>query len=274
MAADLEDEELFVDELPERAEETVEGTRNTEAPEHETLEDELEITIEGETPASVGADSDLVRKLRAEIKERDQRLKTYEAPKPIDVGEKPTLEGAGYDEAEFETQLLAWSQRKARADEQVKAAQRQTEENNRAWQAELQAFETKKAALGAKDFEAAEETVVSAMNQIQQAVIIKAAQDPAKVIYALGRHPERLKVLAAMQDPIKLAVAIAKLEGQITVNNRRAIEPEAKVRGSAPLSRGEDKVLAKLEAEFEKTGDRTAIMQYKRKLREQSGARK
>lgn len=260
----LEDEELFVE--PQADDQS--GAHEPEAPEPD--DDDLEITIEGEdAPAAAGHDSDLVRKLRAEIKERDQRLKTYEAPKPVEIGPKPTLESAEYDEDKFETQLLAWNQRKAKADEEVKAAQSQKEEANRSWQGELQAFERGKSALGAKDFDAAEETLVSTMNQVQQAVIIKAASTPeaaAKIVYALGRHPERLKALAAIQDPIKLAVAIAKLEGQITVNTRRAApEPESRVRGSAPLSRTTDKALEKMEADAAKDPnyDRGKIRRYK-----------
>lgn len=267
---DLEDKDLFVEPEADEGQSAV----HEEPPEHEDPEDELEITIEGEEPAKPGADSDLVRKLRAEIKDRDQRLKSYEKPKPIDIGPEPTLEGVGYDEAEYKTQLLAWNERASAAKAAERTAAQKREEADRSWQGELQVFATKKAALGAKDFDDSEEAVVSAMDQVQQAVIIKAAQDPAKVIYALGRHPERLKALAEITDPIKLAVAIAKLEGQITVNNRRAIEPETKVRGSAPLSRGEDKTLAKLEADAEKTGDRTAVIKYNRQLREQPSRRK
>jgi hypothetical protein len=83
---------------------------------------------------------------------------------------------------------------------------------------------------------------------MQQAIVIKAADDSAKVIYALGRHPEKLKTLAAIKDPIKFAVAISKLEGTLKVTTRRkAAEPDEGVRGDAPLSVGADKELARLE---------------------------
>lgn len=264
----LEDEELFV------APEADDTGHQAEAPEHDDPDDDLEITIEGEEAPKPGADSDLVRKLRAEIKERDQRLKGYEQPKPVTVGPKPKLEDFEYDEAKYDDALLAWNTESAKAKDAEKAEQTQRETANRSWQQDLQAFENGKSDLGVKDFDASEEAVVSTMSQVQQAVIVKAASTPqaaAKIVYALGKHPDRLKALAAIEDPIKLAVAIAKLEGQITVNTRgRAPEPDSKVRGSASLARGEDKVLAKLEAEADRTGDRTKVVQHKRKMREQA----
>lgn len=260
---DPEDEDLFV--APEVGYDAAVGENLDDEPPES---DELEITIEGEeAPKPAGADSDLVRKLRAEIRERDNRLKTYEAPKTVEIGPKPTFEDCEYDNDKYDEALLQWNQRKSAADNEAKAAAKQREESNRSWQAELQAFETKKAALGAKDFDAAEEAFVSTMSQIQQAVVLQASSDPAKVVYALGKHPEQLAALAAIQNPIKLTLAVAALEGKITVNNRRAPpEPESRVRGSAPLSRAVDKTMERLEKEAEKTGDRTAVRQYRQKL--------
>lgn len=240
-------------------------------------EDEVLVTFGDEAaPASnEGQDSGLVRKLRAEIRDRDARLAELakpSAPQVVEVGEKPTLESCDYDEDTFETALDAWKDRKRQAEEAKTQAQRDAQANQAAWAEEMADFGRKKAALKVRDFEAAEEEVVAGLSQTQQAIVIKASSDAAKVIYALGKHPAKLATLAAIQDPIKFAVAVSKLEGtlKVTTGNRTAPAPEGIVRGSAPISRQTDKHLQRLEAEAERTGDRTEVVRYKRQLKVQA----
>lgn len=237
-------------------------------------EDEVLVTFGDEAaPASnEGHDTGLVRKLRAEIRERDARLAAIAKPpeaQVIEVGEKPTLESCDYDESAFETALDAWKDRTRQADEARTQAQKDAQANQAAWAEEMADFGRKKAALKARDFEAAEEDVVAGLSLSQQAIVIKASDDAAKVIYALGKHPAKLATLAAIQDPIKFAVAVSKLEGtlKVSISNRSAPPPEGTVRGSAPISRQADKHLERLEAEAERTGDRTKVVQYKRQVR-------
>jgi hypothetical protein len=240
-------------------------------------EDEVLVTFGDEAaPASnEGQDSGLVRKLRAEIRDRDARLAELakpSAPQVVEVGEKPTLESCDYDEDTFETALDAWKDRKRQAEEATTQAQRDAQANPAAWAEEMADFGRKKLALKVRDFEAAEEEVVAGLSQTQQAIVIKASSDAAKVIYALGKHPAKLATLAAIQDPIKFAVAVSKLEGtlKVTTGNRTAPAPEGIVRGSAPISRQTDKHLQRLEAEAERTGDRTEVVRYKRQLKVQA----
>lgn len=237
-------------------------------------EDEILVTFGDEAaPASnEGHDTGLVRRLRAEIRERDARLAAIAKPpeaQGIEVGEKPTLESCDYDESAFETALDAWKDRARLADEAKTKAQKDAQANQAAWAEEMADFGRKKAALKARDFEAAEEDVVAGLSLSQQAIVIKASEDAAKVIYALGKHPSKLATLAAIQDPIKFAVAVSKLEGtlKVSIGNRSAPPPEGTVRGSAPISRQADKHLERLEAEAERTGDRTRVVQYKRQIR-------
>lgn len=250
-----------------------------EGQEPEPEDEEIELSFGDEAaPASKGDDSGLVRKLRAEIRARDERLAALERgaqpqPQKIEVGEKPTLESCDYDEAKFETELDAWKERKAEADKAQVEAQKQQDAAKAEWAEELAGFERKKAALKVRDFEASEDVVSASLSQIQQAVLIRAADDAAKVVYALGRYPEKLAALQAIQDPIKFAAALVKLEGTLKVTTRRkAPEPEGVARGSGPLRTGEDKVLARLEAEADRTGDRTKVVQYKRQLRSKAQA--
>lgn len=245
-----------------------EPVETDEAPEGDD-EDEFSFSFgDEETPAvAPGQDSDLIRKLRAEIRERDKLIaaaRTTAAPPKIEVGEKPTLENCDYDPEKFETELDAWKSRKADADTATETAAKELKTQQDEWHGELANFGKQKAELKIKDFDDAEQEVVGVLSQIQQAIVIKAADNSAKVIYALGKHPEKLKALAEVKDPVKFAVAVSKLEGTLKVTSRKTPpEPEGTVRGSAPLSSG-DKALERLEAEADRTGDRTKVVAYNR----------
>lgn len=223
--------------------------------------------------------SGLVRELRAKLREANSKVARYERgeleppakPQVIEVGEKPTLAGCDYDEERFEAERDAWDERKRQAEE----AKARSEQEQQARTAELakdfERFTTGKKALGFRDFDAAENEVVSVLSMHQQSAIVQAADDPAKVIYALGKHPAKLNALAAISNPVKFVAAVAKLEGtlKVTKTNRQRPAPESIVRGSAPLSAGKDKHLEKLEAQASRTGDRSALIAYRAKLKKQ-----
>lgn len=240
--------------------------------------EELEVAIGDEVAEPTAArkpDSDLIRKLRAEIRDRDQRLAVYvkeEAPKPIEVGERPALEAFDYDEEKHAEAVEAWVSRKAEASAQQAEVTKAQEATKTAWAAELADFGKKKAAMRAKDFNAAEEEVVSSLTPIQQASIVKASENSAQVIYALGKHPKKLAELAAISDPVKFIAAVVRLEGTIKVTPRReAPDVDRPVKGSGSLAaKGPDKHLEKLEAAADKSGDRTAVIAYRRSLRDKA----
>lgn len=237
--------------------------------------DEVEVVFGDEAaPASRGEDSGLVRKLRDEIRKRDERLASLEKgqqPQTVEVGEKPTLESCDYDEARFEQDLDAWKARKAEAEQVDAQVQEQTQAQKARFAEKLSTFAQQRTALGAKDFEAAEVAVVTGLSQVQQAIVIKAAENSAAVIYALGRHPQKLTTLAAIDDPIEFTAALVKLEGtlKVTKRTRTPPEPDRPERGSGQLSASTDKELERLEKEAERTGDRTKVVAHKRKLKAQ-----
>lgn len=243
-------------------------------------EEEVEITFGDEAaPASRGEDSVPIRELRKRIREQAEelhRLRSGQAePQQIEVGEKPTLESCEYDEAKFEQELDAWKDRKAQAEARQTEAEKRNQAVTARFAEKVSNFQTAKAAFKVKDFDAAEDLVGSTLAPVQQAVVIKAAENPANVIYALGRHPAKLTALSAIEDPIELAAAVARLEGtlKVTTKRRAAAEPDQAVRGSAPTAVGEDKVLARLEAKAARTGDRTEVLAYKRQLKDKADKR-
>lgn len=270
--ADFEDDTLELTEELETEqgdEEQQEGRSETAAEESAEDEDEI-VAIEGEAaPASGDADTGLVRHLREQIRERDRRLaelaKSAPQPQTIEVGEKPTLAGCDYDEEAYEAQLDQWKARKAAAEKQAEEAQKSQQQIAEAWSQELQGHHEKKVALKFKDVQEAEDVALAALNDVQQAVIVKAAENSAMVIYALGKHPGKLAELSKITDPIKLAVAVSKLEGKMSVTKRGGPpEPERIARGGTPAAGGKDKELEQLEKEADRTGDRSKVIAYRR----------
>jgi hypothetical protein len=266
---DTDDELLLTDEVQDdEADQAGDDEQQQDNDEQDAEEDVLTFGDDGEPQ---DGDTNLVKHLREQIKQRDKDMaelrKSARQPEAVEVGEKPTLAGCDYDEDKFEAELDAWKERKRAVDSQKSAGQEAEEAEREAWQAELNRYNDGKAKLGFADTAEVEETVKASLNTVQQAVILKAADDPARLIYALGRHPDRLTELAAITDPLKLAAKVAKLEGTLrVVKKRRAPEPDRAERGSGSVStQKKDARLEKLEKDAETTGDRTELIAYRKK---------
>lgn len=243
-------------------------------PVDELDEDELIISFDGEDPGEPNEEenSEGWKKVRAETRavkaalaEATAKLAALEKP-AIVLGPKPTLEDCDYDGDKFEAALDSWKDKERSAKETQTAEQKQAETFRTEFNADLNTTKEQEAALKAPGYAEAKAEVVAGLDMNQQAVLIQAAKNRANVIYALGKHPARLATLAAIKNPLKLAVAINDLERGLTMSSRRrSPEPETLVRGSAPISRrSPDKELERLEAAAAKTNDRTAVVRYKR----------
>jgi hypothetical protein len=266
-------------EVPELETEQPEQTGDeTEAPASppEVEEDEVMVTIgeEAPPPEEHAQAPEWVRELRKqhrqlqrEKRELEEKLKTVSQPaeRPITVGKKPTLEEYDYDAEKYESELAAWFERKAKADEAQARARRAELDAQQAWQQKLDSYGKARGELKVRDFEDAEATVSETLNVTQQGVLLQGAENPALLVYALGKNPSKAKELASIQDPVKFAFAVAKLETQLKVQNRKAATPPEKtVRGTGPVSGAVDSTLERLRADAERTGDFSKVMAYKR----------
>lgn len=271
-----EDEELLLD-TPVEDEPEAEAVETPEPADEPGDDIEIRFGDEAEEPAE--GDNDLVRHLRKELRERDRRLaevsKQQAAPEKITVGPRPTMEDAEYDQERYDQMVDAWITNRDRAKEQESEAEKQQRAATEQWQGTLSAYSEKKAALARPDFQDAEAAVASSIDPVRQAVILSGADDPAKVIYALGRSPQRAAELAKITDPIKFAFAVAKLEAKLVIApKRKAPEPEQIARGSASLSTSnEDKRMAEMERRAERSGDRSEIVRYRREQREKGASK-
>jgi hypothetical protein len=241
--------------------------------------DEVVVTIGDETPTEEEDESaarpwvkdlrkrhrEMERKLR-EVEAENAKLKGAKDPAAVVVGEKPTLAGCEYDTEKYEQEVEAWHERKRTADGQAAERQRAEEAQRAAWQARLDNFKKAATALKVSDFQEAEEVAVTTLSQTQQAIIVKGAKRPELLIYALGKNPKKAKELAAITDPVDFAFAAANLERDLKVTPRKtARAPERRVgstvAGAAALK---DTELARLQAEADKTGDRSKVAAYLR----------
>ena len=240
-------------------------------------DDEVIVTIGEESPPQEEEKPapEWVRELRKQHRELQKRNRELEAklnqdqaPKANDPGKKPTLEDFDYDAEKFEASLAQWFERKRQADEQAAKVQADIEKQQQEWQAKLEGYGKAKAELKVRDYDDAEGIVQESFNTTQQGVILQGADNPALLVYALGKNPKKAKELASISDPVKFAFAIAKLETQLKVTNRKAAPPPEKaVQGTGRVSGSVDSTLDRLRAEAEKSGDYSKVMAYKRQKR-------
>lgn len=251
-------------------------------------EDEVVVTIDGVTPdpeqeeqASAPQWVKDVRKQNRELARQNRELQDKlnkaatpaPAAKPAELGPKPTLADHDYDADAFEAALEKWHSAKRDADAASAASKAAQDAEAAAWQAKLTAYDDKKKALKVKDFDDAEAAVQDTFDTTQRGVLIHGSEDPALLVYALGKNPGKAKELAAITDPVKFAFAVARLETQLKVTNRKAAPPapERSIQGSGRASGAVDSTLERLRAEADRTGDMTKVMAYKRQLKAKAG---
>lgn len=226
-----------------------------------------------------------VRELRKSNREKDRKLREQEAeiarlkgttqPAAVVVGEKPTLEGCDYDAEKFERELEAWHTRKREADEQKRTRDQQAEQLQAQWQARTDAVSKAATALKLPDYEDAVLAFEDLFPEmVHRGIIMGGPEDPkasALLRYALGKNPKKAKELAAIKDAVKFAFAVAKLETQLKVTPRKsAPPPDRRVGSSVAGAAAVDSQLARLQAEADKTGDRSKVAKY---LREKQKAK-
>lgn len=252
-------------------------------------EDEVVVTI-GDEPLEpeeeeAKAAPQWVKDLRKERREDKKRIRELEAKLQTSQPKEPQVETAGkkpslsdpeidYDEDKYAAAIDTWYARKRKEDDAQAAKQREVEQQQKDWQAKLDAYQGAKGGLKVKDFDDAEEVVLGSLEQNQQGIIVAYADNPAIVVYALGKNPKEMAKLAAIKDPIKFALAMRDLEKNMKVQSRKpATQPERTVTGTAPKSGAVDNQLERLRAEAEKSGDYSKVTAYKKAQKEKQRAK-
>jgi hypothetical protein len=216
-----------------------------------------------------------VKELRKANREKEKRIRELEAKltqttekKPVILGPKPKLEDHDYDADRFEAALADWFDRKRVADAEAQKAQQAEHAQKQAWQEKLDGYGKAKAELRVRDFEDAEAVAQELFNITQQGVVLQGADNPALVIYALGKNPKKATELAKIEDPVKFAFAVAKLEKELKVTNRKAAPaPERMISSTGRVSGAVDSTLERLREEAARTGNMTKVIQYRAQKR-------
>jgi len=276
------EEEIIEDEIVEEPEgepvQDEDPEQQQEEPEEESEDDEVVVTIgEEEAPKAEPAPA-WVRDLRKQYREERKRTKELEKKlAEVTKGEetkrapalptKPTLQDADYDTEQYENMLAQWYETKRQYDAEQAAVKQRELDAQQEWQQKLDAYDAAKSDLKVKDFEDAEDAVTEQFNTVQQGMILAGADNPALVVYALGKNPKKAAELSSIQDPVKFAFALAKMETQLKIGKRSAPPPEKKVTGTGSLAGSTDRTLEKLREDAARTGDYSKVMAYKKQKR-------
>lgn len=168
------------------------------------------------------------------LQEEISALKSTAKPEPEEP--EPDLEKI-LEESDFDTKKakLIFDQRqnkyleaKSKKEEAARAAKAADEARNAELKRHVEAFEAKKKALKLPDFADAEAEVATKLPLSYSALILQGADNPALVIYALGKAPEKLKTLSEIKDPVKFVFEIAKMESKLKVERRSPSTPPEK----------------------------------------------
>jgi len=253
-------------------------------PEQQTEEatEEVVVTIAGESPAPEEEEKQApewvrnlrksYRELQREKRELEEKLKAVlpaAEQSPVVLGRKPTLEGCDYDSDKFETELADWFERKRQADEAEAKQRARQQAEQESWQKKLETYTQSKTGLKVSDFQDAEDTVLETLNVTQQGIILQGAQNPAVLVYALGKNPNKAKELAGITDPVQFAFAVAKLETQLSVTKKQAPPPEKRINGNGSLGTSNAQ-LDRLREEAARSGDFTKVIAFKKQLKNQN----
>lgn len=265
----MADEPDDVLELEPEADEVTEQEPEAEQSE-ETESEEIVVGFGDEDGAAPTPESDssVLRELRRQNREKDRRIRELEALAPakkaVEVGPEPELASFDYDEEKFKAAWKEWNANKAEAERAGQEAKQRAEAEAQAWAKVVDSYETGKQALGASDFDDAEGEVKAALSPQVQGLLLKSGKGP-ELVLALGRNPAKLALLSKL-DLAESAMMIGELRAKLTMERRKVPQPDRAVTGTAPVGGRTDKELARLEKEADRTGDRTALIRYRKSL--------
>lgn len=270
--------------LDKQVEESIEVSTEVEENEVENTDDfhdEDIIYIDGDTPPEQDESNEeamsapsWVKELRAKHKEQRAELHRLQeelaktksqAVAPVSkVLPKPRIEDFDYDTELYEGALDGWYNEQQVAKQQELIKQKEAEKQQQEVANVMQKYSSRKQELKVPDYDLAEDNISKNLTIDQQNVILKYANNPALVVYALGKNKAKVDEFSSIQDPILFAMTVKEFESKLKLEKKRpSTAPERVIVGSgAKLSN--DMHLDSLRKEAEKTGDYSKVFEYKR----------
>lgn len=206
------------------------------------------------------------KEVQRENRELKRKLEQYEssnAPEQQALREKPTFEAHEFDEDLYQADLDQWYVEKSQHDARQKAEQEKYQHYDERYKSSVDAVRAKVA-----DYDEIEQSIVETVPPQRQALIKMLVDDPARMVVALGKSPAQLEKLLGLDD-IQFAKQIVLMEQQMSskTKSRNPNKPPPKTHELEGAAGGADVQLERLEAQADKTGDRSAVIAYKRKMR-------
>lgn len=209
-------------------------------------DDEISLFLGDEelgSPSSeeVKQDSDLVKKLRKEIQDRNRELHELRANRQMQpaVADEPltmpTLESVEWDEEAYQKKLAAYYEQKAAKEKSHAEQEQQKAKLFEVHNQKLAQYRENASKLGVKGFEQAEKAVLEEVPENIQGAILHYADKPEIVVLAAGRNPAIRKQLAETTDPVVLGKLIGSIEAKAKLlpkSKQNKPAPSAQVRGS------------------------------------------
>lgn len=210
-------------------------------------------------------------KMKSENHQLREKLKQIEKPQQsIDPGPMPTIEQCEYDEVEFGKKMAAWQREKILQEHEQKQQQARQQQAQQRFSDRLKRYAEKRKIISQSlhDYDDAEDRVQSRFDVTKQGIIVQGADDPALVIYAIGKNPEKAKALAQIDNPIDFAFAVAKMESNLKLGKRKKPpQPEKKITRTGSTAGAFDSRLEELRKQAMKSGDYTKVNAYKKARR-------
>lgn len=264
-------------ETPDGSSETV----NTEEAD-ESGEEEIVIEIAGDSPDPEDKDEkreapQWVKDIRKENRELKKQLKAQKKEKEnaeIVLGKEPEIDDPeiDYDKAKFKAKWDKWNSEKLAYEKQEEKRKAEEKRQQDQWEETQRRYNERKASLKVDDYDEVEDLIGETLNTVQQNIVLSGADDPAVVFLALSKNSSHLERLSKIEDPVKFAFAVAKLEKDMKVTRRRAsTQPERKIKGGSVVVDGDKKHLDKLREEAERTNDYSKVHAYKKRMRAAKG---
>lgn len=244
--------ELQDDSVNDELENLEQDEQNThDNADYKPSDDELGFSFDDEPTSDPEKDA-----LRQEIRRLERIANRHISPNQT-LRAKPTLLDYDYDDEAYEADLEKWYAEKVDFDNSQKAEKEK-----------YQVFDdnyiksVNQMRKIAEDYDEVELTVADSLDEPKQALLKMAVEDSARMAYFLGKSPKKLDELAKA-DPISFVKQLGVLEEQMT-KRRNLNKPLPKDHELTGRAGGGDSQLAKLEAEAERTGDRSKLIAYKR----------
>jgi hypothetical protein len=210
-------------------------------------DDEIELFLGDEKLGSPTSeeevkDTDLVKKLRKEIQDRNRELAAERAKNAaattVSVDEelvKPVFDWEKYDEESYATALDEYHTKKAAQDSAKAGHEAQQAKFMELHNHKLAQYRESASKLGVKGFDEAEKAVLAEVPEGIQGAILHYADKPEIVVLAAGLNPAIRKQLAEVTDPVALGKLIGSIEAKAKLlpkSKQSKSEPAAKVKGS------------------------------------------